>query len=117
MADDQKQLQSLSDAYQKFQTDLQAAVTARQRLESQQQENIGVQKEFTLLPPPSQIYKLVGPVLLRQERAEAALAVESRLVFIDREIKRLETQIRDTQAESEEVKMQVYGLQTRMRGE
>ena len=44
MSEDQKKLQALSDAYQKLQTDLQGVVAARQKLESQQQENLGVQK-------------------------------------------------------------------------
>ncbi|KAM0798611.1 Prefoldin [Usnea florida] len=116
MAEDQKKLQELSDAYQKLQTDLQATVSARQRLESQQQENKSVQKEFSLLPPTSTIYKLVGPVLLKQDRAEALMAVDARLDFIHREITRLETQIRTTQTESEGLKMEVYRLQTQMQG-
>ena len=66
--------------------DLQTSVSARQKLESQQQENKGVQKEFSLLPPESNIYKLVGPVLLKQERSEAVLAVEGRLEFIEKEM-------------------------------
>lgn len=96
--------------------DLQTVISARQKLESQQQENKGVQKvshsslpsttfpytpsqspslhpitkphpqEFSLLPTSSQIYKLVGPVLLKQERSEAVMAVEGRLEFIEREM-------------------------------
>lgn len=66
--------------------DLQAVVSARQKLESQQQENLGVQKEFSSLPEESGIYKLVGPVLLKQERGEAVMAVEGRLEFIGSEM-------------------------------
>lgn len=42
------------------------------------------------------------------------MAVEGRLEFIEREIKRLEKQIQDTQSESESKKMEVYQLQTQM---
>lgn len=45
-----------------------------------------MQKEFSILPPTSQIYKLVGPVLLKQERNEAVMAVDGRLKFIEREM-------------------------------
>lgn len=114
MASDQQKLQSLIDAYQKLQNDLQATVTARQKLESQQQENKGVQKEFSLLPATSQIYKLIGPVLLKQDRSEAVMAVEGRLEFIEKEIKRIETQIQTMQSESESRKMEVYQLQTQL---
>ncbi|KAI9860333.1 MAG: hypothetical protein M1813_006222 [Trichoglossum hirsutum] len=44
MAELQKQLQVLSEEFQKSQSELQTAVDARQKLESQQQENKGVQK-------------------------------------------------------------------------
>ena len=59
---------------------------ARQKLESQQQENKNVQKEFSKLTDASNIYKLVGPVLLKQEKSEAVIAVEGRLQFIDKEM-------------------------------
>ncbi|MCJ1468993.1 hypothetical protein MMC07_007624, partial [Pseudocyphellaria aurata] len=84
MSVEQKKLQSLSDEYQKLQTDLQSNIDARQKLESQQQENLGVQKEFAL-DSSANIYKLVGPVLLKQDRSEAVLAVDGRLAFIEKE--------------------------------
>lgn len=110
MADPQTSLQTLSEQYQKLQQgmsrpilghscefqhkvsvltcvlDLQSHVSARQRLESQQQENIGVQKEFSALDEDANIYKLVGPVLLKQEKTEAVLAVDGRLEFIGNEM-------------------------------
>ena len=69
-----------------FPTDLQTQVTSRQRLESQQQENLSVQKEFKTLDQSSNIYKLIGPVLLKQERSDAEQAVEGRLKFIEKEM-------------------------------
>lgn len=105
MSTDQKKLQDLSDEYQKLQggeflvipcwrflfsqysnIDLSTTVQARQKLESQQQENKNVQKEFSKLTDESNIYKLVGPVLLKQEKSEAVIAVEGRLQFIDKEM-------------------------------
>lgn len=84
-------------------TELQTVVEARQRLESQQQENIGVQKvnwvatpllrgltnalqEFKKVSDSSGIYKLIGPVLLKQDKTEASMAVDGRLEFIDKEM-------------------------------
>ncbi|KAI9822106.1 MAG: hypothetical protein M1832_003108 [Thelocarpon impressellum] len=115
MAEEQKQLQSLSDEFQKLQAELQITVEARQKLESQQQENKGVQKvEFARLADDAKIYKLVGPVLLKQDRSEAVLAVDGRLEFIEKEIKRIEQQIGALQETSELKKMEVYRLQTEM---
>ena len=83
----------------------------RQRLESQQQENKSVQREFaTLAGTDANIYKLVGPCLLKQEREEAVQSVDRRLEFIGGEIKRVEGQIADMQTESEKRKMEVWLL-------
>ncbi|KAK2763742.1 hypothetical protein FQN54_009358 [Arachnomyces sp. PD_36] len=112
MADPQKQMQELSEQYQKLQTDLEGIVEARQKLESQQQENKGVKKEFSSLDDDSNIYKLVGPVLLKQDRTEAITAVNGRLEFIEKEIKRIEKQISDIQEESEKKKAEIVQIQT-----
>jgi prefoldin beta subunit len=43
-------------------------------------------QEFAGLDDDANIYKLVGPVLLKQDRTEAVLAVDGRLEFIDKEM-------------------------------
>ncbi|KAI4249516.1 MAG: hypothetical protein L6R42_008953 [Xanthoria sp. 1 TBL-2021] len=103
----QQRLQSLSEEYQKLQTDLQTQITSRQRLESQQQENLAVRKEFNTLSDDSTIYQLIGPVLLKQEKTEAESAVDGRLEFIEKEIKRVEKLVSDMQEQSEGKKMEV----------
>ena len=67
-------------------TALEGLVDARQKLESQQQENQGVQSEFASLDEDSNIYKLIGPVLLKQDKNEAIMAVNGRLEFIEKEM-------------------------------
>jgi prefoldin beta subunit len=86
MASQRAALQSLSDSYQDLQTKLTDLISARQKLESQQQENLSVQKEFTNLSEDSTVYKLVGPVLLKQETEEAKSTVKGRLEFIGGEM-------------------------------
>ncbi|KAL9095467.1 MAG: hypothetical protein Q9165_002338 [Trypethelium subeluteriae] len=86
MADEQKELQALSDDYQNLQTELQSTVQARQKLGAQEEENKGVQKEFTKLADDAGIYKLVGPVLLKQDNVEATMAVDGRLDYITKEM-------------------------------
>jgi len=65
---------------------LSSLVTARQKLESQQQENKSVQSEFSTLADDANIYKLVGPVLLKQDTAEAKSTVDGRLEYIGQEM-------------------------------
>ncbi|BCR85430.1 tubulin-binding prefolding complex subunit YKE2 [Aspergillus chevalieri] len=112
MAEVQKQLQGLSEEFQKLQTDLEGFVDARQKLESQQQENQGVQDEFASLDEESNIYKLVGPVLLKQDKTEAVMAVNGRLEFIEKEIKRIETQIQETEEKADKKRTEIIQFQT-----
>ncbi|KAA8566525.1 hypothetical protein MFRU_042g00410 [Monilinia fructicola] len=112
MAEQQQRLQALTEEYQKLQTDLQNSISSRQKLESQQQENKGVQKEFSALDSTSNIYKLVGPVLLKQDKTEAVMAVDGRLEFIDKEIKRVEQAIKEIQDKSDGLKMEIIQLQS-----
>ncbi|PVI07061.1 Prefoldin beta-like protein [Periconia macrospinosa] len=112
MSEVQKRLQELSDGYQKLQGELSAAVEGRQKLESQQQENATVKKEFDLLDDEANIYKQIGPVLLKQDKAEAVMAVNGRLEYIEKEIKRIETQITSIQEKSEKLKIEIIQTQS-----
>ncbi|KAL2003294.1 hypothetical protein VTN02DRAFT_4415 [Thermoascus thermophilus] len=114
MADPQKHLQTLSDDYQKLQTELESNIAARQKLESQQQENKSVQKEFASLDDDANIYKLVGPVLLKQDRTEAVMAVDGRLEFIEKEIKRIDAQIKDLQEKSDRKRAEIVQFQSQL---
>ncbi|KAK4890762.1 Prefoldin subunit 6 [Elasticomyces elasticus] len=112
--DQQKQLQALSDEYQGFQTELTTILTARQKLESQFTENKSVQKEFATLADDANIYKLVGPVLLKQDTTEAKGTVDGRLSYIEQEIKRIEESIKAIQAKSEGKKTEIMQIQSQM---
>jgi len=112
--EDRSKLQSLSEALQKFQDDLQITVDARQKLEAQQQENKAVQKEFASLAEDAGIYKLVGPVLLKQDKIEAVNAVEGRLDFIGKEIVRTEAKIKELQEGSEKKRVELLQLQQKL---
>ncbi|KAJ8107747.1 hypothetical protein OPT61_g8654 [Boeremia exigua] len=111
MSEAQKKLQKLSESYQSLQAELGTAVEARQKLESQQQENTTVKKEFDLLDDEANIYKQIGPVLLKQDKTEALMSVNGRLEFIDKEIRRFETQIKGIQDKSEKVKVEIIQIQ------
>ncbi|KAL3426276.1 prefoldin subunit 6 [Phlyctema vagabunda] len=112
MAESQQRLQALSEEYTKLQQEIQTSVNSRQKLESQQQENQSVQREFASLEDEANIYKLVGPVLLKQEKTEAVLAVDGRLEFIDNEIKRVEKQIKEIEEKTDKVRMEIMQIQS-----
>ena len=47
---------------------------------------IDLSQEFAGLDDEAKIYKLVGPVLLKQDTAEAKSTVDSRLEYIEKEM-------------------------------
>lgn len=82
-------LQILTSEHETLQTTLETYVSARQRLSAQQQENLSVQREFSDAAGGGDsqvVYKMIGPVLLKQDRAEARASVEARLDFIGKEM-------------------------------
>ncbi|KAG5921941.1 hypothetical protein E4U61_006061 [Claviceps capensis] len=120
MADVQAKLQALSEDYQKLQQELQDSVNSRQTLQSQQQENAGVFREFEKLGEDETIYKLMGPVLLKQDKVEAESTVKGRLDFIKGEVgrsTRLETQIKETQDKMEKKKTEILQVQASAQAE
>ncbi|PSR81364.1 Prefoldin [Coniella lustricola] len=86
MAEIQAKLQALSEDFQKLQSELQTTIASRQKLEAQKTENEGVAGEFKKLKDGEEIYKLVGPVLLKQDKVEAESTVNGRLEFIGKEM-------------------------------
>ncbi|KAI9276877.1 Prefoldin [Phascolomyces articulosus] len=104
-------LETESRAFQQLQKELQTAIESRQRLDSQQQENEVVSKEFEHLEDDANIYKLIGPVLVKQEKGEAVGNVKNRLDLINKEIERIEKQLQDLTAKSEKKKGELAQLQ------
>ncbi|KAI9058595.1 hypothetical protein FKP32DRAFT_1596888 [Trametes sanguinea] len=105
----QEQLQAASADFQKIQAELATVVEARQKLEAQQSENELVKKEFAQLTDENTVYKLVGPVLVKQDQVEAKQNVDTRLDFIKSEIKRVEGQLKDLGEKSEKKKLEAGG--------
>ena len=60
------------------------------------------------------IYRLVGPVLLKQDKMEANSTVDGRLEFIGKEVNRTETRIKEIQSNSEKKRMDLMQLQQKM---
>ncbi|ROT42021.1 prefoldin subunit, partial [Sodiomyces alkalinus F11] len=112
MAELQARLQALSEEYTKLQLELQNSVQARQKLEAQRQENLGVEQEFKNLKDGERIYKLVGSVLLEQDRAEAESTVKGRLEFITKEIERHEATLNEIQEKLDKKKAEIIQAQS-----
>ena len=58
----------------------------RQTLYSQLNENSMVKKELELLDGDAKVFKLIGPVLVKQDQEEALANVSKRVEFIEAEL-------------------------------
>uniref|UniRef100_UPI00358F3CB1 prefoldin subunit 6 isoform X1 n=1 Tax=Myxine glutinosa TaxID=7769 RepID=UPI00358F3CB1 len=83
-------------------TDISKSVATKQKLETQLLENTIVKEELDLLDETNTVYKLVGPVLVKQDLEEAKSTVGKRLEYITAEKKRCEIQLTDLQKQSEQ---------------
>ncbi|KAG8918706.1 hypothetical protein FRC00_012162 [Tulasnella sp. 408] len=102
MASLEERLEKATEEYQKLQKGILFTLKARTMYI----------KEFAQLKPANTIYKLIGPVLIKQEQGEAKQNVEKRLEFIKGEIKRTETRLKDLGEKAEKAKNEIVQLQT-----
>ncbi|KAL6623924.1 Prefoldin [Neocallimastix sp. 'constans'] len=82
----ENQLEKVVKEYQEIQKDFSKSVISRQQLESQKQENESIQQEFKELKDDAVIYKMIGPVLVKQDKADATQNVDKRLEYINGEM-------------------------------
>ncbi|NXA16823.1 PFD6 protein, partial [Sapayoa aenigma] len=71
-------------------------------------------QELTLLDSSNTIFKLLGPVLVKQDLDEAKATVAKRLEYITGEMKRYEQQMQDLERRSEQQREVLGKLQQEM---
>ncbi|EEZ99517.1 prefoldin subunit 6 [Tribolium castaneum] len=86
----QRKIQSELDSFKNTQKELQKAISTRQQLDSQLNENMIVKDELEILPKDAKVYKSVGPVLIKTELVEARQNVGKRMDYIKKEISRVD---------------------------
>ncbi|KAL3132531.1 hypothetical protein ABBQ32_009073 [Trebouxia sp. C0010 RCD-2024] len=79
-------------AYKDTQQELSKSHGSRQTFMQQQHESELVLQELELLDEDANIFKLIGPVLIKQDPLEAKTNVKKRLEFIKGESDRLDSQ-------------------------
>lgn len=102
------------DAYKEVQQDIQKNHQARQQFTQQQSECEMVMKELELLEEGSDVFKLVGPVLVRQDLMEARSNVAKRLDFINTELKRLDSVLAAYQEKKAKRESEILRLQSEL---
>merc|ERR1712198_753139 len=102
--------------YQKLQKDLQKVISARQQLDAQYNENKTVKDELDILKAPAKVYKLTGPVLVKQDLEEAKMTVQKRIDYIQEELKRHEKTITEMRGKQDKHKETLAKLQQQYQG-
>lgn len=67
----------------------QKVITQRQQLDGQLNENKVVMAELKILKADSEVYKLMGPVLIKQDLEESRQNVAKRIEYIEKELTRM----------------------------
>jgi prefoldin beta subunit len=108
----QKRLQTELEKYKAVQKDYQKCVMARQQLDSQLNENKIVLEELKRLEAEASVFKLIGPVLVKQDQEEAKQNVQKRIDYISAELKRHDGLIKDIEKKQEAHRETLGKLQT-----
>jgi len=109
----QARLEELAKEFQKLEAEGNQNHKARQAFMQQQQETTMVKKELAMLKEgEDDVYKLVGPVLVKQDSAEARANVDKRLEFIKGELSRLEKQLEGIDKRQVKKKEEIMKLQS-----
>jgi len=127
---------SLQDEYRRLETERSEAIESRQALGAQEAENKTVKavrlpqlssltrQEFAKLTPNNNVYKQMGPVLVKQDQVEAKANVDKRLEFIAGEMcvtalidqlivsKRVEAKLKDLTERLDATRMELVKLST-----
>jgi len=110
----QKRFQNEVEKYRELQKDAQKTIRSRQQLEAQLTENNIVKDELEHLEPNANVFKLIGPALVKQDLVEAKQTVTKRLEYITNEIKRQEALLKDIEKKQETQRESITKLQQQL---
>ncbi|XP_074602315.1 prefoldin 6 [Brevipalpus obovatus] len=108
----------LSEEVTKFnnlQKELQKVCTTRQQLDEQLNENKIVKEEMDLLEDEANVFKMIGPAMIKQELKDAKDNVNGRIKYISGELKRHDDTIKDIESKQMEQKEVIAKLQAQIK--
>ncbi|KAI3984905.1 hypothetical protein MKX01_004673 [Papaver californicum] len=112
----QRDLENKANDLSKLQKDISKNHQVRKKYTIQLGENELVLKELDLLNEDANVFKLIGPVLVKQDMAEANANVRKRIEYISAELKRLDGSIQDLDEKQNSKKELIYKLQQKIQG-
>jgi len=99
------------EKFKEIQAQLQSVRADLQTVLGQLTENEMVQKELELVDSSSNVYKMVGPVLIKNSLEDARDTVSKRLEFITAERDRLEAKSKELETKGGEIATKVQQMQ------
>ncbi|CAN6683650.1 unnamed protein product [Malus baccata var. baccata] len=109
----QRELEAKANDLSKIQKDISKNHQVRKKYTIQLGENELVLKELDLLSEDANVFKLIGPVLVKQDLAEAKANVRKRIEYISAELKRLDATLQDMEEKQNSKKETILKLQQR----
>jgi len=116
-AEIQRKLEAEVAEIKKIEQEFTKVYKAKQSLVEKKSENEMVAQEFKLMSDDAAVYKLVGPVLAKQDVVEARGNVDKRVEYIAKEIDRMDKLEADFQGKVEQGRQNIVKLQEDMRRE
>ncbi|KAK4729552.1 hypothetical protein R3W88_022540 [Solanum pinnatisectum] len=110
----QRDLENKANDLSKLQKDISKNHQIRKKYTIQLGENELVLKELDLLNEDANVYKLIGPVLVKQDMAEANANVKKRIEYISAELKRLDSTLQDLEDKQSNKKETILKLQQKI---
>ncbi|KAF3963597.1 hypothetical protein ACB098_05G124300 [Castanea mollissima] len=110
----QRDFEAKSNDLSKLQKDIAKNHQVRKKYTIQLGENELVLKELDILNEDANVYKLIGPVLVKQDLAEANANVRKRIEYISAELKRLDGNLQDLEEKQNSKKEAIFKLQERI---
>ncbi|BAT72714.1 prefoldin subunit 6 isoform X2 [Vigna umbellata] len=114
LRDLQRELENKANDLSKLQKEIAKNHQMRKKYTIQLGENELVLKELDLLKEDANVYKLIGPVLVKQDLAEANANVRKRIEYISAELKRLDATVQDLEEKQNSKKDTILKLQQRI---
>ncbi|KAM1032849.1 hypothetical protein TB2_035919 [Malus domestica] len=109
----QRELEAKANDLSKIQKDISKNHQVRKKYTIQLGENELVLKELDILSEDANVFKLIGPVLVKQDLAEARANVRKRIEYISAELKRLDATLQDMEEKQNSKKETILKLQQR----
>jgi prefoldin beta subunit len=107
----QQQLEAKAARLAAIQKDIGKNHQVRRQYTIQHGENEMVQKELELLEEDANVFKLIGPVLVKQDLAEAKANVNKRIEYILAELRRMEGTLKTLEEQQRNSQEEVMKLQ------